>query len=91
MATGSQNFTSDVSRISKYLKSWYINTETAIPWHTCTPLGVGETWTGSDNGMAYAAILHVGNDYTRAWQIWAQRGDSSSLYWRHPNENANAW
>ena len=71
-----------------------ITTETAIEYGTRSYQGSGSGWTGSVVSMQYAGILQVCGDYSRGWQIWAQRGDSAtaqSLHWRNPNSAANAW
>jgi len=48
--------------------------------------------------MAYAAILHVGGDYSRSWEIWARRFNSDAngvatdgIHWRPANNDATAW
>ena len=52
-------------------------------------------WTAnsscSDNTtMSYAALLNVGTDLYRGWQIWNSRNDHQ-LYWRPAKSNGGSW
>lgn len=52
--------------------------------------GIGTSWEGDVTSMAYAAILTFG-DYSRGWQMWAQRATALGMYWRRGDSGASAW
>ena len=52
-------------------------------------------WTASGacsdiSSMGYAAVMNVGSDLYRGWQIWNSRNDHK-LYWRPAISDASAW
>ena len=42
------------------------------------------------SSMGYAAVMNVGSDLYRGWQIWNSRNDHK-LYWRPAISDASAW
>ena len=42
------------------------------------------------SSMGYAAVMNVGNDLYRGWQIWNSRNDHN-LYWRPALSDGSAW
>ena len=69
--------------VASYAKSSEINFSNVI-------------WTANEGdqdqitGFSYAAVLNVGTDLYRGWQIWGNR-NTHSLFWRPAKSDASAW
>ncbi len=53
-------------------------------------------WTANNvdgdsvTGFGYAAVMNIGSDLYRGWQIWNNRNDHT-LYWRPAKSDASTW